>query len=151
MVRFPFTAYLLVVAFAFACGCTESEPAPVTDSTPAAKAEVRASEKQQDAAAKARAELEQAMVEYIAPYPDRGDLFVPPKSAPRAASSSTREGNVVLRGLVNVGEPQAVLDIEGATALVSEGGEKYGVKVLKIDERKVTLARGATQWTTSLD
>lgn len=142
---------LLFIIPALTCGCADTEPITVADAAPVAKPQAASTANQQDEAAKARAELIQAMTDYVAPYPDRGELFVPPKSSPTTVTTRSGQGNVVLRGLVNVGEPQAVLDIEGATALVGEGSEKYGVKVLKIENRKVTLSRGVTEWTASLD
>ena len=92
----------------------------------------------------------EAMAAYVAPYPDRTELFVPPKEAPKS-TTVTSEGNVQLRGLVNVDQPQAILDVEGAIALIPVGAEKFGVKVVSIDDRSVTLQRGGTQWTASLD
>ena len=79
-------------------------------------------------------------------------MFVPPKDAPRAAAGPLTEGgDVQLRGVAHVGEPRAILDIEGATAWVGVGGEKFGVKVVSIDDRRVVLERGATRWTASLE
>lgn len=95
--------------------------------------------------------LREAMASYVAPFPERTNMFVPPKDAPRSSSAPLTEGDVQLRGLVNVGEPRAILDIEGATALVGVGDEKFGVRVVSIDDRRVVLERGATQWTASLD
>ena len=95
--------------------------------------------------------LRKAMATYVAPFPDRQTLFIPPKDAPKTRSGPVGEGDVQLRGLVNVGQPQAILDIEGAIALIGVGHEKLGVKVVSIEDHEVVLQRGPTRWTASLD
>lgn len=102
-------------------------------------------------AADPRIALRKAMANYVAPYPDRQTLFIPPKDAPKSRSGPVGEGDVRLRGLVNVGQPQAILDIEGAIALIGVGHEKFGVKVVSIEHHEVVLQRGPTRWTASLD
>lgn len=124
---------------------TEADAAPTQpaiEPEPVAQVEVAAAERQ---------ELRQAMADYLAPYPNRVDMFVPPKDGPTSGSSYLAEGDVQLRGFVDLGEPKVILDIEGATALVAVGGEKYGVKVVSIENQKVVLQRGPTRWTASLD
>ena len=93
----------------------------------------------------------EAMQQYVAPFPSRANLFVPPKQGPITSTSRVTEGAVQLRGVVDVGEPRAILDIEGAIALVPVGREEYGVKVVSIENKTVTLQRGSNKWTASLD
>ncbi|QDU57130.1 hypothetical protein [Aeoliella mucimassa] len=98
-----------------------------------------------------RQQVVEAMKNYVAPFPTRNNLFVPPKVTPGTRTSRVTEGAVQLRGIVDLGEPQAILDIEGAVALIPVGREKYGVKVVLIEDQTVTLQRGGTRWTASLD
>lgn len=134
-------------------GCSESEPPQVArvaspTVTSVAVEQVRPDEAVRLDAARA---LREAMANYVAPFPERTELFVPPKDIPTASSGPLAESDVQLRGVVTLGEPRAILDIEGATAVVAVGGEKYGVKVIAIDDRKVQLERGPTRWTASLE
>ncbi|WP_442481529.1 hypothetical protein [Aeoliella sp. SH292] len=133
-------------------GCGKPEPAPPASKpvTVAAKPKLATPKPAKPADQKVHDAAREAMAAYVAPYPDRTELFVPPKEAPKSASVTT-EGNVQLRGLVNVDQPQAILDVEGAIALIPVGAEKFGVKVVSIDDRSVTLQRGGTQWTASLE
>jgi len=86
------------------------------------------------------------------PFPQRQDLFQPPK---RAATSQHRgessEEMVELKGFVNVDEPRVVLSIDGVVAPLPAGGERYGVQVISIDPPSVVLQRGRSRWTASLD
>ncbi len=95
--------------------------------------------------------LREAMARYVAPFPERSDLFVAPKGGAKSSAGPETEGDVQLRGLVDVGQLQAILDIEGSIALIAVGGEKLGVKVVSIDHHQVVLERGVTRWTASLD
>jgi hypothetical protein len=146
------TSVLILFTVLILSGCGKPEPAPPASKPVAAMAKQKPAapkpikptdEKVHDATRK-------AMAAYVAPYPDRTELFVPPKEAPKSTGVTT-EGNVQLRGLVNVDEPQAILDVEGAIALIPVGAEKFGVKVVSIEDRSVTLQRGGTQWTASLE
>jgi hypothetical protein len=133
-------------------GCGKSEPAPPASKPVAATAKPKLATPKpaKPADDNVHDATREAMAAYVAPYPDRTELFVPPKEAPKSASVTT-EGNVQLRGLVNVDQPQAILDVEGAIALIPVGAEKFGVKVVSIEDRSVTLQRGGTQWTASLE
>lgn len=132
-------------------GCQSEEPQAEPTAQPAAEptAEVADPESQQ-AAPTTRQQVIDRMAKYVAPYPDRREWFVPPKDVPQT-NATEGAGNVQLRGLVNVGEPQAILDIEGAVAVVAVGTEKYGVRVVDISGPKVTLQRGGTKWTASIE
>jgi hypothetical protein len=151
------TSVLLLAALLLLTGCGKPEPAPAASKPVAVSAKPKPATPKtvtpktaKPADDKVRDAIREAMAAYVAPYPDRSELFVPPKEAPKSTSVTT-EGNVQLRGLVNVDEPQAILDVEGASALVPVGAEKFGVKVVSIENRSVTLQRGGTQWTASLD
>ncbi|WP_425399767.1 hypothetical protein [Aeoliella sp.] len=149
MSRSPYSLCLGATLLLIATGCQRAAPEPAADpsvAAPIAEAKPATIEPSVDP----RQVLREAMASYVAPYPGRSDLFVPPKDAPQQARSVS-DGNVQLRGLVDLGEPRAILDIEGATALVPVGQEKYGVKVVSIDGDEVTLERGQTKWTASLD
>ena len=86
------------------------------------------------------------------PFPNRVDLFQPPKRAEGSQHrGETNEGLVELKGFVNVDELRVVLSIDGAIAPLPEGGEKYGVQVISITPPSVVLQRGRSRWTASLD
>lgn len=86
------------------------------------------------------------------PFPDRTDLFQPPKRAEGAQHrSESTDGLVELKGFVDVGEPHVVLSIDGAIAPLPVGGEKYGVQVISIKPPSVVLQRGRSRWTASLE
>jgi len=89
---------------------------------------------------------------FVPPFPDRTDLFQPPKRTQGTQHrSETSEGLVELKGFVNVDEPRVVLSIDGAIAPLPEGGEKYGVQVISIKPPTVVLQRGRNRWTASLE
>ncbi len=96
-------------------------------------------------------DLLQAMADYVAPYPERLEMFAPPKMSQTSRQRSDGEGGVQLMGVVDVGEPRAVLDIEGATTLLAVGSEKYGVKVVAIQQRTVILERGQVRWSAAIE
>lgn len=153
MYRSLSSSLLLAALLLSMAGCQQSDPEATTSSelapapaVPVARAEPVIHEAKIERSSKIR----QLMADYVVPFPGRTDMFEPPKDAPRQASTMS-DGSVQLRGLVDVGEPQAILDIEGAIAIVPVGREKYGVKVVSIDKQKVTLQRGQTTWTASLD
>jgi hypothetical protein len=93
-----------------------------------------------------------ATVPFTPPFPDRTELFEPPK---RAASNVRRDeehgDSVELKGFVNVDQPRAVLSIDGVISPVAEGGEKYGVQVISIQPPSVVLQRGRSRWTATLE
>ena len=153
MIKTISLAILTALFIVLVPGCAEPEPessapgpapaatpAPATEPEPAAEAKVDSVDK-----------LREQMVNYVAPFPSRSTLFVPAKQVPGASSEPSSEGSVQLRGLVDVGEPKAILDIEGAIALVAAGSEKYGVRVVSIDKRSVVLQRGSSSWTATLE
>jgi hypothetical protein len=93
-----------------------------------------------------------ASAEFVPPFPDRLELFEPPKRAQSTVRRDDESGNTVeLKGFINVNGPRAVLSIDGVIAPIAEGGEKYGVQVISIDVPTVVLQRGRSRWTASLD
>ncbi len=151
MMRFSRLPCLALLA-AIALGCQQEELPPATP--PAVQPVEQAKEEPVAAVSNEQSNRDrvlQAMQQYVAPFPSRTNLFVPPKQGPITRSSRVTEGAVQLRGVVDVGEPRAILDIEGAIALVPVGREEYGVKVVSIENKTVTLQRGGNKWTASLD
>lgn len=93
-----------------------------------------------------------ATADFSPPFPDRTELFEPPK---RAASSVRRDEehgeSVELKGFITVDKPRAVLSIDGVISPVAEGGERYGVQVISIQPPSVVLQRGRSRWTATLE
>jgi len=144
----------LAPALVLLAGCQSAEEPTATAVAAAAKPQAqtpRQAKPKVEAADAKRDALRQIMADYVAPFPNRNAMFVPPKVDSRVRGSRVGEGDVQLKGLVDVDEPKAILDIEGATTLLAVGGEKYGVKVVSIEKNEVTLQRGPTRWVASLD
>ncbi|MGI9456515.1 MAG: hypothetical protein ACR2NU_08130 [Aeoliella sp.] len=148
---------IAVLSLAMLSGCQQSEPEVVAakgspaPQSPQVAVPLRLPTANDESSTPEASSLLQAMANYESPFPNRHEMFVPPKAGPAPRASSNNEGNVQLRGFVDVDEPRAILDIEGATTLLAVGGEKYGVKVIAIDEMNVTLERGQTRWTATLE
>jgi hypothetical protein len=89
---------------------------------------------------------------YQPPFPDRVELFVPPK---RQAGGPAPEGagnvGVELKGFVRVDRPRVVLTIDGQVASLAEGESQFGVEVISIQAPKVVLQRGRQRWQASLE
>jgi hypothetical protein len=142
-------------------GCQSSESIePVSDESPAVTAapttDTPAGE-QSPADIKTESSKEPrtpaaTVAQFTPPFPDRTELFEPPK---RAASSVRRDDehgeSVELKGFINVDEPRAVLSIDGVISPVAEGGERYGVQVISIQPPSVVLQRGRSRWTATLE
>ncbi|RIK87738.1 MAG: hypothetical protein DCC67_01460 [Planctomycetota bacterium] len=90
--------------------------------------------------------------DYKPPFPDRKDLFVPPKrqGGVRLSDGET-EDSVVLLGFVRVNEPLAVLSVNGEVASIAEGAAQYGIEVISIQPPSVVLQRGRQRWQASLE
>ena len=90
---------------------------------------------------------------FVAPFPNRVDIFSPPKRAQSSVRRTTddEDDTLELIGFVNVDEPRVVLDIDGVTSHVAVGQERYGIRVISIDQPSVTLQRGRITWTATLD
>jgi hypothetical protein len=90
--------------------------------------------------------------QFVPPFPDRLELFEPPKRAQSTVRREDEGGETVeLKGFVNVDKPRVMLLIDGVIAPIPEGGEKYGVQVISIQPPNVVLQRGRSRWTATLD
>jgi len=93
-----------------------------------------------------------AVAQFSPPFPDRLDLFEPPKRAQGTIRRNEQDGETVeLKGFVNVDRPRVVLSIDGVISPIHEGGEKYGVQVISIQPPSVVLQRGRSRWTATLE
>lgn len=89
---------------------------------------------------------------YNPPFPERADLFEPSKRAEKSARRGDEHGeSVELKGFINVDKPQVVLSIDGVVSPVPEGGEKYGVQVIRIQPPSVDLRRNGRNWRATLE
>jgi hypothetical protein len=123
-------------------------PTPVAP-TPAAAAPQLADSKP-NAPTPADAQPEAAA--YQPPFPERVDLFVPPKRQGGVRiGQGEREDSVELLGFVRVDQPKAVLSINGLTMSLAEGGNEYGIEVISIQPPSVVLQRGRQRWQASLE
>jgi hypothetical protein len=92
------------------------------------------------------------VAEFAPPFPERNELFEPPKRAQTTMRHDDDSGETVeLKGFINVDEPKVVLSIDGVISPVPEGGEKYGVQVISIEPPSVVLQRGRSRWTATLE
>ena len=92
------------------------------------------------------------VAEFKPPFPERADLFEPPKRAQNTVRRDDEHGqSVELKGFVNVDGPRVVLSIDGVISPIPEGGEKYGVQVISIQPPKAVLQRGRSRWTATLE
>jgi hypothetical protein len=91
-------------------------------------------------------------VQFSPPFPDRLELFEPPKRAQGTVRRNDELGATVeLKGFINVKEPRVILSIDGVISSVPEGGEKYGVQVISIQPPTVVLQRGRDRWPATLE
>jgi hypothetical protein len=89
---------------------------------------------------------------YEPPFPDRVDLFSPPRrQVSDAQSGETGEGSVMLLGFIRVDRERAVLAFDGQSISVAEGETQYGVEVVSIRPPAVVLQRGRQRWQTTLN
>jgi hypothetical protein len=92
------------------------------------------------------------VAEYQPPFPDRVDLFVPPK---RQGGVVLKEGEsedaVELLGFIRLDRQQVVLSINGQVTPIYEGASQYGIEVISITPPKVVLQRGRQRWQASLE
>ncbi len=158
--RFNSMLVLGLAALLSGCGSTE-EPAakeavvaaqPVK-STVAQPAPPKAPTKPAMAAELANSKVATAQKPmYNPPFPERADLFEPSKRAEKSARRGDEHGeSVELKGFINVDQPQVVLSIDGVVSPVPEGGEKYGVQVIRIQPPSVDLRRNGRNWRATLE
>ena len=89
--------------------------------------------------------------QFVPPFPNRVDPFAPPKRVQVATRSEGQDDAIELKGFVNVDQPQVVLAIDGVVSPVAEGEEKYGIRVISIEQPSVVLQRGRSRWTETLE
>ena len=93
-----------------------------------------------------------AVVQFSPPFPERLELFEPPKRAQGTVRRNDELGATVeLKGFITVKEPRVILSIDGVISSVPEGGEKYGVQVISIQPPTVVLQRGRDRWPATLE
>lgn len=158
--------YALLGLIVAAAGCATEGPvseSPASEATAAeSPAEIGAAEpesaKEKPAepgkpkAAKRRDVAAVTAAAWTAPFPDRNDLFEPPRYSGRTRNidSDDSSDSVVLLGFADVGAPRVVLAIDGVVTPLAGGGEHAGVKVIAIAPPKAVLQRGRTRWTASI-
>jgi hypothetical protein len=121
-------------------------PAPPADKRPPADAPAK------ETPPPAPPTADAAPLAYQPPFPNRTDLFVPPKRAGGAASAQNAGDNaVLLMGFVRVDQPKAVLSINGEVAPMAAGESRFGVDVISITPPNVVLQRGRQRWQTTLE
>jgi hypothetical protein len=152
------TRRLILLSFAAALlvGCrraADSAPASANASaTPASPSETKTASAVAPADEHKNKPAEPVAKNFTPPFPDRNDLFEPPRKSGGVARRDEEHGATVeLKGFVNVNGPQVVLAIDGVISPIPEGGEKYGVQVISIKPPTVVLQRGRSRWTASLD
>jgi hypothetical protein len=153
-------AWTVCLALCAVCGagCQSSDepiatPKPVaaaSGTTPAKKIEPKGA---QPVSRKKEPEIAPAAVaQFSPPFPNRDDLFEPPKRAKGTVRRNEELGeSVELKGFINVDRPRVVLSIDGVISSLEEGGEKYGVQVISIQPPTVVLQRGRDRWPATLE
>ena len=92
------------------------------------------------------------VAEFTPPFPERLELFEPPKQLQNSVRRDDEQGeSVELKGFINVDQPRVLLSIDGVIAPIPEGGEKYGVQVISIQPPTVVLQRGRNRRTLTLE
>jgi hypothetical protein len=156
---------VLMIGAAFS-GCQSAE-SPVAEphaiaALPAAPSEAPAEEDSANTpTAKSRSEqsdpaaqeqVQESVAKFSPPFPNRLELFEPPKRAQSAVRQYGNEGDTVeLKGFIQVDEPRVVLSIDGVISPIAEGGEKYGVRVISIQPPNVVLERNRSRWIATLE
>jgi hypothetical protein len=151
------TCWLLCLGVVVGCQSAE-KPAPVaaksskTTATNASSSTKTASAKSKTPTlANPKASSAHA-AQFKPPFPDRTELFEPPKRAQNLVRRDDEHGqSVELKGFINVDKPRVVLSIDGVISPIPEGGEKYGVHVISIQPPKAVLQRGRNRWTATLE
>ncbi len=130
----------------------EPDAAVIVPEKPSTEAAVNTSASADKAEATTQKPKPTAVAAYSPPFPDRLELFEPPKRAQGTVRQDDQNGeSVELKGFVNVDQPRVVLSIDGVISPIPEGGEKYGVHVISIQPPSVVLQRGRSRWTATLE
>jgi hypothetical protein len=141
-------------------GChAESEPEPKVEPPKMAAVDTKSESKTETKTAVPTPDLANPKVASAAqpaaftpPFPDRLELFEPPKRAQTSVKRDDEHGqSVELKGFIDVDQPRVILSIDGVVSPIPEGGEKYGVHVISIQPPSVVLQRGRNRWTATLE
>ncbi len=146
--------YWLLCLGIVAAGChSAEEPAPKAAVVAETPAHVKASPVSTPTPDLANPKATSAHVtQFKPPFPERLELFAPPKGAKSTVRRDGEHGQTVeLKGFINVDEPRVVLSIDGVISIIPEGGEKYGVRVRSIQPPTVILERGRNRWPATLE
>lgn len=93
-----------------------------------------------------------SLADYKPPFPDRVELFVPPKRQGGARTPGDENQDAVeLLGFVNVDRSKVVLSINGQVTPAAEGETQLGVEIISIQPPTVVLQRGRQRWSASLE
>ncbi len=89
--------------------------------------------------------------EFEPPYPQRLELFQPPRTdEPAAAQAQPRETEVQLKGFAQAGELKALLRIDGQLTALRVGQVVGSLELVSISPPQVTLRRDGRSWVESL-
>jgi hypothetical protein len=154
--------------FGGVCGCADGETSPPTASEQVVQAATAAigTEPNQTippgadvevtptalTAGPADAAKEAAAEPYTPPFPDRVDLFVPPKRQGGGGQShDSSERAVELMGFIRVDRPRAILSINGQVSSIAEGETVDGIEVISVQPPSVLLQRGRQRWQATIE
>lgn len=157
-----FLPLLLSLLIAMGCDSPEANPAAESatsleagQSAPQSDAE-RTKDATSDSDPNSNSELGDTVSKsqiYQPPFPDRVDLFLPPKRGQNTVALDRKEGEsaVKLLGFSNVDDIRVVLSIDGFVYPVAEGESRSGIEVVSIKPPAVVLQRGRQVWQASLE
>ncbi len=91
------------------------------------------------------------VAQYAPPFPDRVELFMPPKREGGVRTEGESQDAVELLGFIRLDRQQVVLSINGQVTPIHEGASELGVEVISIQPPKVVLQRGRQRWQASLE
>ena len=142
-------ALIVTLSGALVWGCGSSVPVTEGDTasptvTPAVATGTDAAKPTSKVASEAAAVVDEP-VAFEPPFPDRTDLFAQPNANKVAAVVRERREqsgpDLQLKGFVNVGEPRAMLRIDGELWIARAGESRAGVEVVTITPPQVTIKR----------
>src|SRR5262245_46593053 len=152
------TLWLCLLCLVALIGCHSSVTADVSadastaTATPVAGETTSSSRAPELARSESQKDAPTPATQFSPPFPDRTELFEPPKRASSSVRRDEEHGeSVELKGFITVDKPRAVLSIDGVISPIPEGGEKYGVQVISIQPPSVVLQRGRSRWTATLE
>ena len=90
------------------------------------------------------------VADYQPPFPDRVDLFVPPKREGGQAASGN-ESAIELLGFVRVDRLRAILKVNGEVTPMAAGDTRLDLEVISVNPPNVLLQRGRQRWQATLE